>query len=134
MDTSNFGSIEDEFPVLDLIGRYAFKTRASISFHLGKYSEELVLGDGSTLSVPHFIVLGWIDVHHPCDHHIKTQLLCSLPAGYNAREKQKAIVETLLAALGIPADETYEAKLFHAEQVTLIEQTTDRDGMTDRLY
>ncbi len=113
MDTSNFSSHEDEFPVLDLVAMYAFKTRASLSFHLGEYLEELVFaGEGSMHGIRHFNVLGWVDVHHPCYHHIKTQLICSLPAAYHASDKRKAIVDTVLAALGIPADETYEARVF----------------------
>lgn len=116
-----------------MIASFTFKTRASISFYLGKYSDELVLDDGFTISARNFKVLGWIEVHHPCYDHIKTQLICSLPADYHAWEKQNAIITTMLAILGIPADETYEARFFNTGDITLIEQADDRDGLTDRI-
>ena len=75
-----------------------------------------------------------VDVHHPCEGHIKARLRVLLPARYHGWEKMRELVERMFAALGIPADETYEASFASAEQQTGIEQATDRDGLTDRLY
>ena len=36
--------------------------------------------------------------------------------------------------LAIPLDETYEATFFSSDKVHRIEQATDRQGKTDRLY
>jgi hypothetical protein len=128
----------DCFPVLDLIALFRFKTASSVSFHLGTQSGTLYYPpDG--VAVPFgpgevFNVIGWVDVHHPCDDHIKARLRVLLPARYHDWKQMKQLVETMFSALGIPADQTYEASFVSADQETGIERATDRDGMTDRLY
>jgi hypothetical protein len=125
----------DRFPVLDLLARFAFKSPGSISFHLGTESDTLSLG-GETIAVHPgcvFNVIGWVDVHHPCEGHIKARLRVLLPARYHGWEQMRLLVEQVFSALGIPADETYEAHFVSADRQTGLEQATDRDGKTDRL-
>jgi hypothetical protein len=61
----------DRFLVLDLTASFSFKSPGSISFDLG------------TLSDGMFSVIGWVDVHHPCEGHIKAKFRVLLPARYS---------------------------------------------------
>lgn len=112
----------DRLAVLDLVASFAFKSPGSVSFDLG--TEE---GGG-------FKVVGWVDVHHPCEGHLKARFRVVLPVRYHAPEPMQGFVRTMFSALGIPADETYEAEFVCAQHRTRIEQATDRDGGTDRIY
>lgn len=128
----------DRFPILDLIALFNFKSPGSISFDLATDSDTLDFpSDEVSLPVePGYVfnVIGRVDVHHPCEGHIKAQIRVLIPAQYHRPEQMKELVQQMLAALGIPADETFEASFAWAEQQTGIVQSTDRDGMTDRLY
>ena len=138
MDTTRFQSRDTEFPVVDLVASLSAKTETSISFNLGRYSDVLELPeDGTCISVgPRgvFNVIGWLDVHHPCHGHIKTNVRVVLPNEYLEWESMRDIVHQVFSALSIPADETYEASFVSPDQQTGIEQATDREGMTDRIY
>ena len=112
----------DRFAVLDLLASFAFKSSGSVSFDLGT--------EGGGV----FNVVGWVDVHHPCEGHIKARFRVLLPARYHALEQMPDFVQQMFSALGIPPDETYEAEFVSAHHRTGIEQVTDRDGGTDRLY
>lgn len=143
MDTSRFVDGDSGFRVLDLSARLAFKSAASVSFDLGRHSDTLVLpgggfrGDDLVLDVgPRgvFNSIGRVDVHHPCEGHIKTQLRVVLPAEYQRIEQMREFVATIFGALGIPSDETFESLFVSPEQQTSYENATDREGWTDRLY
>jgi hypothetical protein len=114
MNTARFNSREDIFSLLDLTARFKFKTASSVSFSLERHSKSLC----PTRQV------GWIDVHYPCQNHIKLQIRISLPAEYHAADKLKTIVAEVFAATQIPADETYEALLF-AESGPMLTGVTD---------
>jgi hypothetical protein len=127
---------------LDLTAKVEFKSPSSISFDIGRLSNTLrlpadeddkeVVFSGERPFV--FTVIGWIDVHHPCDGHIKTQLRIRIPAKYHLVEQMKSIIQRVFEVLDIPLDETYEAVFFTCDRITGIEQATNREGMTDRLY
>jgi hypothetical protein len=143
VDTSRFEDPDSGFQVLDLSARLAFKSATSISFDLGRYSDTLTLPGGDLLGGDFvmdvgpggvFKVTGRVDVHHPCEGHIKTQLHVLLPAEYHPFEQMKVFVATVLEALGIPSDETFEASFVSPEQQTGYENATDREGMSDRIY
>ena len=102
MNTVRFNSGEDIFTLLDLTARFKFKTASSVSFSLERYSKSLC----PTRQV------GWIDVHHPCENHIKLQIRISLPSEYHNPQKLRIIIAEVLAATEIPGDETYETLLF----------------------
>jgi hypothetical protein len=119
-----FATASDDFPLLDLTARFAFKSQSSISFDLGRWSH-------SRFTFTH---VGWIDAHHPCDGHIKTQLRIRIPAKYHVCDQMKSIIHLLFEALAIPSDETYETAFFYSDLVHGVENATNREGVTDRLY
>jgi hypothetical protein len=128
---------EHEFPVLDLVASFEFKSRSSISFMLGQRSNTLMIpGMGGPLFLGRdavFNEIGRIDVHHPCDGHIKAQLLIVLPAEYHASDRRERLIEQVFEALSIPPDETFEALFVSPNEQLLDERTTDREGNSDRL-
>jgi hypothetical protein len=127
----------DRFPILDLIASFAFKSPGSVSIDLGTESDTLFLSDRETMTIGPggvFNVIGWVDVHHPCEGHIKARIRVLLPARYQTTEQMGEFVVQLFSALGFPEDETYEASFVSADHQKGIVQATDRDGLTDRLY
>jgi hypothetical protein len=127
-----------EFSLLDLIAKLEFKSESSLSFKLGTKGDTLLLpgmeepwvtGPGII-----FTLIGWVDIHYPCEEHVKAQLRICLPDKYHEHERMRDLVQQLFERLGIPADETYEAHFVAASRQTGIEQLRDRHGMTDRLY
>lgn len=120
MDTSRWKH-GDEFPVLDLVAQFYFKTSASLSFELGKMvdshsprvpemnSGELwdLLLDGG----PVFLVLSWLDAHHPCDGCHPFRLRVGLPERYVSSESMRDLVSAVIEALGLPADVPFRVDL-----------------------
>jgi hypothetical protein len=143
VDTSRFTGHHSGFQVLDLSARLTFRSATSISFDLGRYSDTLKLPGGGfpgqdfVMNVGPdgaFYVTGRVDVHHPCEGHIKTQLHIVLPPEYHSSERMKEFIAIVFEALGIPSDETFEALFVSPEQQTVYENATDREGMSDRIY
>ena len=66
--------------------------------------------------------------------HIQGILRVLLPVRYHGFEQLQELAPVILAALGIPSDETFERFVFRADRTATISQRVDRDGMTDRLY
>ncbi|MBZ0166754.1 MAG: hypothetical protein K8I00_08090 [Candidatus Omnitrophica bacterium] len=118
MNTTPFKSISTGFDVLDLTARYEFKTASSIGFGLFNLS-----ADQRTLTE-----VGKINVHYPCDGHIKTRLFVSVPERHHQHEHLKEIVDRTFAALQIPADETFEADFTAPGQCIKIIHHIDRKG------
>ena len=82
-----------------------------------------------------FYVTGRVDVHHPCEGHIKTQLHIVLPPEYNSSERMKEFIAIVFEALAHPLGcDFYEALFVSPEQQTGYENATDREGMSDRMY
>jgi hypothetical protein len=143
MNTPRFGDRDSGFRVLDLSARFAFRSATSIAFDLGRYSDTLRLPSGGPFGGDFvmnvgpggvFKVTGRVDVHHPCEGHIKAQLHVVLPAEYHSFERMHELVATVFEAVGIPSDETFEALFVSPEQQTAYENATDREGMSDRMY
>jgi hypothetical protein len=129
MDTERWKH-DDEFPVLDLVARFKFKSATSISFELGKTvtrdsPRPPEMGDepwGWLLEGgPVFFVFGWLDAHHPCDGYHRLQLRVGLPERYVSWESMRDLVPQVLAALGLPADESYHVSLNGVSQATATE-------------
>ena len=114
----------DQFPVLDLTARFSFKTASSIGFELIYFDQPRECTQ----------IIGWIQVHHPGTRHIKANVFVVLPDRYFPGNQITELSERILAALGIPPDETYEILAFSPHESVLISQPVDRDGMTDRLF
>ncbi|HEX4612229.1 MAG TPA: hypothetical protein VH092_28805 [Urbifossiella sp.] len=123
MDTSRWQH-GDEFPVLGLVAQFQFKSPSSLSFRLGRSVDrnsprlpemgggdatlwDLLLGSGGSV----FVVVGWLDVHYPCDglHHL--QLRVGLPDRYISWEVLRDLVPGVIAAVGLPAGVSYHAGL-----------------------
>ena len=77
--------------------------------------------------------LGWVEIHHPCEGHIKARIRALLPQEYHQPEKMKQIVEVLFVHAGIPVDETYEAHFVSPSAQVGISRPMDRNGYTDRI-
>jgi hypothetical protein len=110
----------DRFDVLDLVAFCKFKTSGSISFDLLRESVAYDFpSDG--ISVPFrpgfaFDVLGWVDVHHPCEEQIRTKLRVCVPAKYQGVEQLGELLQVICTALGIPLSQPYEACVIDANQ------------------
>jgi hypothetical protein len=130
MDTKRFATGDLQFAVLDLIAEVDFMTATSIRFQLGNW------GDGSGPAEEpgggSFDVIGSVDVHHPCDDHIKAQLVAILPARYNDAARMLELVRTIFAELSIPSDETYDLDLVVPAERISSGKSVDRDGNSDR--
>jgi hypothetical protein len=117
MDTSRFTKPDDEFPLLDLTARFAFKTDSSVSFLVGRMAD-LHPDDQSDFVVSGFEVIGWIDVHHPCESCIKAQLRICLPPDYHSFERMAAMVKAICEAVSILPEENCESTVFDSDHVT----------------
>ena len=78
MDTSRW-NYRDEFQILDLIAYLVFKSASSLSFDLGTRGDTLMLpgmaAPWKTKPGQVFTVIGWLDVHYPCEGFHRLQLL-----------------------------------------------------------
>ena len=124
MNTSKFNSHKDYFRVLNLVACLKYKTRGSISFSIGRFSLGNCVAGGC----------GWLDVHCPCDGHIKVQIRLMLPDEYYEQDKFKAIIDSVFEALEIPRDETYEVRGHKYALGGIYDvQPCDREGYSDRM-
>lgn len=135
MNSSRFMNDRGEFPLLDFVAMFAWKTDGSISFMLGKYGDTLTSADWPE---PCYIgknavfnVFGWLDVQHPCHDHIKARVRAKLSPQYMTFELQREMLHCVFDQLEIPRDETYEADFFVTSDQSAIHQPVDRDGLTD---
>jgi hypothetical protein len=76
---------------------------------------------------------GWIDVHFPCEGHIKARILAALPDEFLEVSKIREIVPEILNRLKIQPNETYEATFFKPTHVIELAQPVNREGVTDRI-
>ncbi len=123
MDTARWKHGE-AFSILDLIAQFEFRTSSSLSFQLGKSidrhsprlpemepGEERIDGrdkwDFMLESGSVFVVLGWLDVHHPCEGLHRLQLRVGLPDRYVCWESMRDLVPQVKAMLALPSDEPY---------------------------
>jgi hypothetical protein len=129
MDTTRWKT-GDEFRTLDLVAQFRFKSASSLSFELGKLVDrdsprlpemgdepwEFLLESGSV-----FVVLGWLDIHHPCDGFHRLQLRAGLPDRYVSWESMRDLVRDVLAVQELPADESHHVYLTGLSQQTSTE-------------
>jgi hypothetical protein len=130
MDTARWND-GDEFPVLDLVARFHFRTPGSVSFRLGKTVDrdsprlpemggepwDLLLRAG-----PLFVGIGWLDAHHPCDGPHALRLRVGLPERYVSWESMRDLVPAVVAALGLPAGVPYQVFLSGLSRQTCMEE------------
>jgi len=130
MDTKRFAMSPPQFAVLDLIADVEFMTATSVRFQLGNWEDGGGPAKESRGGI--FNVAGSGDVHHPCDEHIKAQLVAILPAQYNDVDRMLEFVQTIFSELAVPFDETYELHLVVPVEGTIFAQSVDRNGESDR--
>lgn len=87
------------FRVLDLHATVAFKTAGSISYNLDKEKS----GEPPRR-------LGWIDIHHPCEGPIRSQVRVIITQEYFDSNAMNTIVRTALTAIEVPTDGRFEAE------------------------
>lgn len=109
--------------ILDMTASLAFQSTSSMSFSLSRQSESLCPARQ----------LGWIDIHFPCEGHIKAQIRVVIPKEYHMPVKMAAITKAVMVIAGIPEDETYEATFVDAAAITVLSQPTNRQGITNRI-
>jgi len=137
VDTSHWAH-GDAFPILDLIARFEFKTPSCVSFQLGKSVDshsprlpemepgeelpgggdkwDMLLASGSV-----FVVIGWLDVHHPCDGFYPLRLRIGLPDRYVCWESMRDLVPQVVASMRLPRDVPYQVHLIGMSQQTCTE-------------
>ncbi|WP_164921363.1 hypothetical protein [Rhodopirellula baltica] len=118
------------------MAQFVAKTDTSVSFHLGRWGNTLDFADSPPMQLNSpsvFTVFGWIDVHHPCQGHIKARIRALLSDDLMAFESQRETIHAVFDALSIPRDETYEADFLTSDNQQAIHQDVDRDGMSDRI-
>lgn len=148
MDTTRWKH-GDEFPVLDLVARYEFKSASSLSFELGKLIDrhsprlpemepgeeqidgrdkyDFLLSFGAV-----FIVLGWLDVHYPCDPFRRLRVRVGLPDRYVSWESMRDLMPQVIAAVGLPGDVPYHVHLVGMSQQTSTEEPQSQFVSTTR--
>jgi hypothetical protein len=131
MDTTRWKD-GDEFAVLDLVAQFQFKTSCSLAFHLGKLIKrgiprppemsdlawELVQEEGAEF----FVILGWLDLHHPCEGFHRLQVRVGLPDRYVSWETMRDLVAQVIGTLELPADKSYHIYLTGLSQQTETEE------------
>ncbi len=109
------GRLQFEFGKLRMFGSFASQTSASFDVQIGCSR------------------LGWIDVHFPCEGHIKARVKGALPADYLAPNKIQELLHRVFVELKIALEETYVAEFFTVTNQIQIQQPTNREGYSDRI-
>lgn len=103
-----------EYRILDLVGKVAFATTASVSLDLGERSDRIHYSDGTIDYVGGNCVLnvfGWVDVHYPCQGFHKLLIRCSLPGNYSAFESMREMVVNVCDLFALPSNVPYKIHL-----------------------
>src|SRR5580765_1856794 len=79
MATTDGNSTKVSWHVLDVTARLEVSTASSKCFALERHSKSLC----PTRQ------LGWVEIHHPCEGHIRAQIRVSLPEEYHQPERMK---------------------------------------------
>ena len=123
----------DKFQVLDLVAQFEFKSASSLSFNLGKLltrdSRRLPeMGttsdedwDFALASGIAFVVIGWLDAHHPSEPYNRLRLRVGLPDRYLSWESMRDLVPQVVAALQLPADVPYQVHMSGLSRQTFME-------------
>lgn len=93
MNTDKFAHSKGTFDALDLRVRFQFKSPSSIGFKLA--------------TTHAYTIIGEMQVHHPCEGHIKARVYVQLPGEYKECKRLVQILEATFRELKIPLDETY---------------------------
>ena len=69
-----------------------------------------------------------MQVHHPCDGHIKARIFFQLPKEYWDTKRLADAGTQIFRELDIPHDETYEFWVDSSEDGLIVGRDVDRDG------
>ena len=122
MRTEDFRDHHYEVPLLDLLASCSYRTETSIALGLYRFESANARSQRGTL-----------DVHHPCDGHVKTLIRCQLPKSYLKRKQIAIIIKEVFVALHIPADETFDAYFYSERPQQGLSQNIDRNGKGSRI-
>jgi len=117
MNTDRFSHSAGAFEALDLSVRFRFKSPSSIGFKLAPKEAHTIIGE--------------LQVHHPCEGHIKARVYIQLPSEYKECKRLVPILEATFRELEIPLDETYELFFSDSENGLLMGETRNREGITN---
>jgi hypothetical protein len=127
---------DDNFTLLGLTVRLRHRTRDSRVYDVGKCSRVLDFDDGTSFDTRRqdgvFEVFGRMQVHYPCDGHVKAVISVDLPKEHcgDAAKCARAVAE-ILRCLRIPKDETYAISLREPAPSVGVENHVNRQGWTD---
>jgi hypothetical protein len=76
---------------------------------------------------------GWIDLHYPCEGHIKLQIRGSLAEDCLNPLVIQTLLPMIIKETGIDPATTYSAIFFKSSKEMHITQAVDENGMTDRI-
>jgi hypothetical protein len=108
-----------EFPILDLTAQFEWKSASSLSFQLGTKDAPIKLPDAPPdFELRGFVVIGWLDIHHPCEGYQRLRVRVGLPDRYVNWESMRDIVRQVIAVLELPAGESYHISLAGLSQQT----------------
>jgi hypothetical protein len=117
MNTEKFAHGKGTFSALDLSVRFKFKTQSSIGFKLATTQEQPV-------------IIGEMQIHHPCSGHIKAHIYIQLPEEYKNVKLLIPMIQVAFRELEIPSDETYELSYDDSMNGLLTDQPLNREGFT----
>jgi len=123
MILERFNSSRDVFNLLNLRAHFAFKSETSVGFLLGSIPK----GKDS------HIVIGAMQIHHPCIGHIGAYLYVQLPRRFTEPDILRQLCEATFSELGIPADETYELHYSESSKGITMDQRASRERLTDTI-
>ena len=69
---------------------------------------------------------GWVDVHSPCEGHIKTRINGALPDEYLEVPKLRQFLSDFLRQIHFQQGEIYEATFFKASRIVSMGNAEDR--------
>src|SRR5262249_42623599 len=104
MDTHRWQS-RAEFPILYLTAQFRFRAAPSLSFELGMKDAPIELPGaepGFLDDLRGFVIIGWLDIHHPCEGYHRLRLRVGLPDRYVSWEPMRDIVRQIIAVLELP--------------------------------
>jgi len=112
--------------------KQVFQTMGSVSFALQRAASQGIPGLGTTAVL---IEEGWIDVHYPCDGHIKARIRIVFLNQQMSSFRESDLfgeIKALFEQLGIPCDETYEVDFIEVKRNMRAVNPKDRHGQQDR--
>lgn len=124
----------------DLIATIQTCTQASVCLDLGRFTskprdiapelQEFLAGAGSK----NVELLGWIDVHYPCEGPFPVLIRLNVPPVYHEHMKILKLVKAVFELLDIPRESQFQADCFYVEEPLCIINADDEFGTPNQFY